>query len=74
MVLNGNIDGCTISGNAFCDIGDEESWKPEYGKMYQERTEISDGYRSLIDDVGSDFVPDEELLSIGALPVGMKSK
>ena len=47
-----------ISGNAFCEIGDEESWMAGFGTMYQDRTEMADGFRSLIDDLGSRFVPD----------------
>lgn len=47
-----------ISGNAFCEIGDEESWIAGFGTMYQDRTEMADGFRSLIDDLGSRFVPD----------------
>ena len=53
-----------ISGNVFCEIGDEESWMAGYGTMYQDRTDILDGFRSLIDDIGSDFVPDGEMMKI----------
>ena len=53
-----------IRGNAFCEIEDEESWMTGYGKMYQDRTEISDGFRSLIDGIGSAYVPDEELMEL----------
>ena len=53
-----------ISGNAAADLEDEESWSPEYGKVYSERTEIADGFRSLIDDVGSRFVPDRSAMEI----------
>ena len=60
-----------ISGNAFCEIEDEESWTNEYGAMYKDRAEVLDGFRSLIDDAGSRFVPDGELMELyrsGARP------
>ena len=50
-----------ISGNVAAEIGDEESWSSEYGKAYADRTEMADGFRSLIKDVGSGFVPDKEM-------------
>ncbi len=53
-----------ISGNAFCGIGDKESWMKEYGTMYQDRTLAADGFRSLIDGVGSGFVPEGELMDL----------
>lgn len=53
-----------IRGNAFCEIEDEESWEAGYGKMYKDRSEIMDGFRSLIDGVGSGFVPDDELMEL----------
>lgn len=48
-----------ISGNAFCDIDDEERLTDAFGTLYQDRTKVVDGFRSLIDGVGSRFVPDE---------------
>ena len=53
-----------ISGNAFCEIEDEESWKTEYGKMYRDRMQITDGFRSLVDNIGSSFVPDNKLMEL----------
>ena len=53
-----------ISGNAFCGIEDEESWTSEYGKMYENRAEVIDGFRSLIDGTGSGIVPDEDLMEL----------
>ena len=53
-----------ISGNAFCGIEDEESWTVEYGKMYENRTEVIEGFRSLIDGTGSGFVPDGDLMEL----------
>ena len=53
-----------ISGNAAADLADEESWSPEYGKIYSERMDIADGFRSLLDDVGSRFVPDRNIMEI----------
>ena len=53
-----------ISGNVFCDIEDEESWTAEYGKKYYDRTNVADGFSSLIDGVGSSFVPGDELMGL----------
>lgn len=53
-----------ISGNAFCEFEDEDSWTAEYGAMYQDRSEVADGFRSLVDGIGSSFVPDEELMEL----------
>ena len=67
VVLNGNIDGYMvndISGNACCEIEDEESWTDEFGPTYQDRAIVVDGFRSLIDNVGSSFVPDEKLADL----------
>jgi len=53
-----------VSGNAFCEISNEACWKAKYGSRYEDRTEVADGFRSLIDDVGSRFVPDDELMTL----------
>lgn len=53
-----------ISGNACCEIEDEESWTDEFGPTYQDRAIVVDGFRSLIDNVGSSFVPDEKLADL----------
>lgn len=53
-----------ISENAAAGIEDEESWSEEYGKVYSDRAEIADGFQSLIDDVGSRFVPDKDSMEI----------
>jgi len=53
-----------ISENAAAVIEDEESWSEEYGKVYADRAEIADGFQSLIDDVGSRFVPDKDSMEI----------
>ena len=53
-----------ISGNVFCGIENEESWTVEYGKMYENRTEVIEGFRSLIDGTGSIFVPDGDLMEL----------
>ena len=53
-----------ISSNAFCGIEDEESYNAEYGKMYENRTEVIDGFRSLIEGTGSGFVPDGNLMEM----------
>lgn len=62
-----------ISENVAADIEDEGSWTKEYGTKYSDRSELLDGFRSLIEDVGSRFVPDasmmevyEEVVSFGA--------
>ena len=53
-----------ISGNAFCGIEDIDSRTLEYGKMYENRTEVIEGFRSLLDGTGSGFVPDEDLMKL----------
>ena len=53
-----------ISGNAAAGAEDEQSWDPGYGKMYPDRDEVADGFRSLIDGIGSGFVPDQELTTL----------
>ena len=53
-----------ISGNAFCEIEDEESWAAEYGAMYEDRSALLDGFHSLIDGVGSSFVPNEKQMEL----------
>ena len=53
-----------ISGNVSAEIGDEESWSEEYGSSYGDREEIADGFRSLIEDMGSRFVPDEGMMEL----------
>ena len=53
-----------ISGNVWAGIGDEESWKAEYGETYPDRSEAADGFHSLIPDIGSRFVPDENMMEI----------
>ena len=53
-----------ISGNAVADLEDEESWDLKYGKIYSERMEIADGFSSLIDDIGSRFVPGRKIMEI----------
>ena len=53
-----------ISGNVWAEIGDEESWKAEYGEICSDRLEAADGFYSLIPDIGSRFVPDENMMEI----------
>ena len=53
-----------ISGNAAAEIENEESWTEEYGAVYSDRSETVDGFRPLIKDTGSAFVPDEEQMKI----------
>lgn len=53
-----------ISGNACCEIEDEESWTDEFGTTYQDRAAVADGFQSLVDGIGSRFVPDEELMEL----------
>ena len=45
-------------------IENEESWTEEYGAVYSDRSETVDGFRPLIKDTGSAFVPDEEQMKI----------
>ena len=53
-----------ISGNAAADIEDEDSWTDEYGSMYADWQEIAEGFESLIDDVGSRFIPDGDMMEL----------
>ena len=53
-----------ISGNVAAELEDEDSWDSAYGTYYDDRQEIADGFRSLTDDIGSRFVPDEEMMEI----------
>ena len=53
-----------ISGNVAAGIEDEDSWTEEYGAKYSDRTELVDGFRSLIEGVGSRYVPDASLMEV----------
>lgn len=53
-----------ISGNACCEVADEGSWEAEFGPVHQDRAAVLDGFRSLVDNVGSSFVPDEKLTDL----------
>ena len=53
-----------ISGNAAAEIEDEESWDEEYGVYYSDRAKIVSGFRSLIEDTGSRFVPDDNMMEL----------
>lgn len=53
-----------ISRNAAAEIINEESWTEEYGTSYSDRSEAADGFRPLIENTGSRFVPDEEQMKI----------
>ena len=53
-----------IRGNVWADIGDEESWEAEYGEICPDRSEAADGFDSLIPDIGSRFIPDENMMEI----------
>ena len=48
-----------ITGNVAAGIEDEESWSLEYGKICSDRAEAAEGFRSLIEDVGSRFLPEK---------------
>ena len=53
-----------IFGNVCAGIEDEDSWPEEYGKVYADRAEAADGFRSLTENVGSGFVPDAHLIEL----------
>ena len=53
-----------ISGNVAAEIEDEDSWVDEFGKLYSDRGEIAEGFKSLLEDVGSRFIPDEGMLEL----------
>ena len=53
-----------ISGNVAAEIEDEDSWADEFGELYSDRREIAEGFKSLLEDVGSRFIPDEGMLEL----------
>jgi hypothetical protein len=53
-----------ISGNVAAEIEDEDSWADEFGELYSDRGEIAEGFKSLVEDVGSRFIPDEGMLEL----------
>ena len=53
-----------ISGNVLADIEDEESWDDAYGKVYAEREDAADGFRSMVENCGSKFIPDGYMLKL----------
>ena len=53
-----------ISGNVAAGIEDEDSWTEEYGTTHSDRTELVDGFRSLVEGVGSRFVPDASMMEV----------
>ena len=53
-----------IRGNIFSGTEDAESLEEEFGKVYPDRTEIADGFRSLTSEAGSRFVPDGDLMEL----------
>ena len=53
-----------IRGNVSAEIGDEESWREEYGASYEDREEIADGFHSRVEEIGSRFVPDEDMMEL----------
>ena len=61
-----------ISGNAAADFEDEDSWTDEYGELYADREEAAEEFRSLIDGVGSRFVPDEGMMELYRENAGME--
>ena len=42
----------------------EESWSEVFGTVYPDRLETKDGFRSLVEDTGSRFVPDKEMTAV----------
>ena len=53
-----------ISGNVAAEIKDKESWVKGYGRMYSDRKQVIDGFRSRIEGVGSRFTPNDEMIRI----------
>ena len=53
-----------ICENAASGIMNEEYWSEEFGTIYPDRSEIEDGFRSLIENTGSRFVPGKEKTDI----------
>ncbi len=50
-----------IRDNIAAGLEDASSWNKEYGKAYEDVAEVADRYRSLVEDVGSRFVPEDEV-------------
>ena len=61
---NNIIYNISTEGNVFADIEDKDSWSEEYGKLYPDRNEVADCFYSLIDNIGSDFIPDADIMAI----------
>ncbi len=53
-----------IFGNAAAGIRDEDSWEVAYGKLYGDRAELSDGFKSLLSDIGSGFCPNDAVTEL----------
>ncbi len=53
-----------IAGNAAAGLEDPESWSAEYGEVFGSRSEIADGFRSLQDNIGSRFLPDDDMIEL----------
>ncbi len=49
-----------LSGNAAAGLKDVGSWKAEYGVRFADTAEAADGFRSLLPDCGSRFVPERK--------------
>ena len=65
------IYNISAEGNeAYFEDGD--SWTDEYGKLYADREEAAEEFRFLIDDVGSRFVPDEDMMELYRENAGME--
>ena len=53
-----------IHDNAACALEEEDSWTDVYGQVFREKAEVIDGFRSLVEGIGSSFVPDKEALAL----------
>lgn len=54
----------TIENNAASEIAEQDSWNRSYGKVYQNRNEVIDGFASLLEGYGSAFVPDDAAIEL----------
>ena len=53
-----------IRDNAACGFGDEDSWSDDYGRIYKDKSEVIEDYRSRFEGIGSAFVPDADQIAV----------
>ena len=53
-----------IHDNAAAGFDEKDSWKGKYGRAFDSRDEVIEGFMSRFEGVGSSFVPDDEYVKI----------